>query len=102
MIKLHEEEKDSKELENNPLCLVPENMYSNFGSRISLEKEFHSLGATTKEAMFLMLPYLTQTTASNPDDWKVANTTLIFKKGSREEPVNHRTVSLTSILDTLV
>ena len=33
-----------------------------------------------------------------PSDWKLANVTPIFKKGSKFEPGNYRTVSLTSIL----
>ena len=32
-----------------------------------------------------------------PDDWKLANVTPIFKKGSRQLPENYRPVSLTSI-----
>ena len=32
-----------------------------------------------------------------PDDWRRANVVPIFKKGKKEEPGNHRPVSLTSI-----
>ena len=41
-----------------------------------------------------------------PDDWKKANVTPIFKKGSRNEPANYRPVSLTSqvckVLESIV
>ena len=33
-----------------------------------------------------------------PDDWKRANVTCIFKKGSKSDPGNYRPVSLTSII----
>ena len=32
-----------------------------------------------------------------PEDWRVANVTPLFKKGSREELRNYRLVSLTSV-----
>ena len=32
-----------------------------------------------------------------PEDWRLANVTPIFKKGSRTKPENYRPVSLTSI-----
>jgi len=32
-----------------------------------------------------------------PEDWRKASVTPIFKKGKKEDPGNHRTVSLTSI-----
>ena len=32
------------------------------------------------------------------EDWRVANVTPLFKKGSREELGNHRPVSLTSVV----
>ena len=32
-----------------------------------------------------------------PQDWRIANVTPIFKKGSKGKPENHRPVSLTSI-----
>ncbi|MCG8047725.1 MAG: reverse transcriptase family protein, partial [Candidatus Thiodiazotropha endolucinida] len=32
-----------------------------------------------------------------PDDWRHANVTAIFKKGSRQDPANYRPVSLTSL-----
>ena len=41
-----------------------------------------------------------------PSEWKEANITPLFKKGSRNKPENHRTVSLTSVvcklLETLI
>uniref|UniRef100_K7F105 Reverse transcriptase domain-containing protein n=1 Tax=Pelodiscus sinensis TaxID=13735 RepID=K7F105_PELSI len=40
--------------------------------------------------------------ASIPNDWKVANVTPIFKKGSRDDPGNYRPVSLTSVPGKLV
>uniref|UniRef100_K7EZH3 Reverse transcriptase domain-containing protein n=1 Tax=Pelodiscus sinensis TaxID=13735 RepID=K7EZH3_PELSI len=40
--------------------------------------------------------------ASVPNDWKVANVTPIFKKGSRGDPGNYRPVSLTSVPGKLV
>ena len=33
-----------------------------------------------------------------PEDWKSANVTAIHKKGSRQEPGNHRPISLTSVV----
>ncbi|KFR04757.1 hypothetical protein Y956_16401, partial [Nipponia nippon] len=32
-----------------------------------------------------------------PEDWRKANVTSIYKKGSREDPGNYRPISLTSI-----
>jgi len=32
-----------------------------------------------------------------PDDWTQANVTAIYKKGSSQDPANHRLVSLTSL-----
>uniref|UniRef100_A0A8C3H706 Reverse transcriptase domain-containing protein n=1 Tax=Chrysemys picta bellii TaxID=8478 RepID=A0A8C3H706_CHRPI len=40
--------------------------------------------------------------ASVPNDWKLANVTPIFKKGSRGDPGNYRPVSLTSVPGKLV
>ncbi|CAM4645910.1 unnamed protein product [Lepidochelys kempii] len=40
--------------------------------------------------------------ASVPNDWKIANVTPIFKKGSRGDPGNYRLVSLMSVLGKLV
>jgi len=37
------------------------------------------------------------TTGQVPGDWKLANVTLIFKKGSKSNPENYRTVSLTLV-----
>jgi len=31
------------------------------------------------------------------EDWRIANATLVFKKGKKENPGNYRPVSLTSI-----
>ena len=36
-------------------------------------------------------------TGEVPKDWKAANVTQIFKKGSREDPGNYRPVSLTAV-----
>ncbi|CAM5159894.1 unnamed protein product [Natator depressus] len=44
--------------------------------------------------------YFKLATVSN--DWKIANVTPIFKKGSRGDPGNYRLVSLTSVPDKLV
>ncbi len=33
-----------------------------------------------------------------PDDWKLANVTCIYKKGSKMDPGNYRPVSLTSVV----
>ena len=33
-----------------------------------------------------------------PDDWKVANVTLLFKKGRRQQTGNYRPISLTSVI----
>ncbi|CAM4676294.1 unnamed protein product [Lepidochelys kempii] len=40
--------------------------------------------------------------ATVPNDWKIANVTPVFKKGSRGDPGNYRAVSLTSVLGKLV
>ena len=37
-----------------------------------------------------------------PSDWKEANITLLFKKGSRNKPENYRPVSLTSVVCKLL
>ena len=37
-----------------------------------------------------------------PEDWRVANVTSLFKKGSREELGNYRPVSLTSVVGKLL
>ena len=37
-----------------------------------------------------------------PSEWKEANITLLFKKGSRNKPENYRPVSLTSVLCKLL
>ena len=35
-------------------------------------------------------------TGEEPEDWRIANATLVFKKGKKENPGNYRPVSLTS------
>ena len=46
------------------------------------------------------------TTSSIPNDWKCANITPVFKKGSKSKPSNYRPISLTSqvakILESIV
>jgi len=42
------------------------------------------------------------TTGEVPEDWREANVKLLFEKGSREKPGNHRSVNLTSVVDTLL
>ena len=37
-----------------------------------------------------------------PTEWKEANITSLFKKGSRKKPENYRPVSLTSVVCTLL
>ena len=37
-----------------------------------------------------------------PSEWKEANITLLFKKGSRNKPENYRPVSLTSVICKLL
>ena len=37
-------------------------------------------------------------TGCTPADWKEANTTVIFKKGNRQEPVNHKSINLTFVI----
>ena len=37
-----------------------------------------------------------------PEDWKLANVTPIFKKGSRDQPGNYRPISLTSVLGKIL
>ena len=37
-----------------------------------------------------------------PSDWKKANVTPLYKKGSKKEPGNYRPVSLTSIPDRVL
>ena len=32
-----------------------------------------------------------------PEDWRIANVTLVFKKGKKEDPGNYRPVLLTSV-----
>ena len=36
-------------------------------------------------------------TGEVPEDWRIANVTLVFKKGKEEDPGNYRPVSLTSV-----
>ena len=37
-------------------------------------------------------------TSEIPQDWKIANISATFKKGSRKDPENYRSVSLTSYI----
>ena len=32
-----------------------------------------------------------------PEDWRIANVTLVFKKGEKEDPGNYRPINLTSV-----
>jgi len=41
-------------------------------------------------------------TGEVPDDWRIANVTSIYKKGQKENPGNHRPVSLTSVLGKIM
>ncbi|GAB0209034.1 hypothetical protein GRJ2_003369100 [Grus japonensis] len=41
-------------------------------------------------------------TGEVPDDWRLANVTPIYKKGQKEDPGNHRPVSLTSVLGKIM
>ncbi|GAB0182802.1 mitochondrial enolase superfamily member 1 [Grus japonensis] len=43
------------------------------------------------------LTQLSWLTGEVPDDWRLANVTLIYKKGRKEDPGNYRPVSLTSV-----
>ena len=36
-------------------------------------------------------------TGEVPEEWRIANVTLVFKKGKKEAPGNYRPVSLTSV-----
>ena len=38
-------------------------------------------------------------TGEVPEDWRIANVTPVFKKGKKEDPGNHRLVSLTLSLE---
>ncbi|CAM4672262.1 unnamed protein product [Lepidochelys kempii] len=40
--------------------------------------------------------------ASVPNDWRIANVTPIFKRGSNGDPGNYRPVSLISVLSKLI
>jgi hypothetical protein len=42
------------------------------------------------------------TTAQVPSEWRTANVTPIFKKGTKWDPGNYRPVSLTSMLEAIV
>ncbi|CAM5084504.1 unnamed protein product, partial [Eretmochelys imbricata] len=52
--------------------------------------------------LLTMVSNLSFKSASVPNDWKIANITPIFKKGSRGDPGNYRLVSLSSISGKLV
>ncbi|CAM4389985.1 unnamed protein product [Caretta caretta] len=52
--------------------------------------------------LLTMVCNLSFKSASVPNDWKIANVTPIFKKGSRGDPSNYRLVSLTSVPGKLV
>jgi len=41
-------------------------------------------------------------TAEVPDDWRITNVTLIYKKGRKEDPGNYKPVSLTSVLGKIM
>ena len=48
------------------------------------------------------LPERTWQSGEVPTDWKRGTTTSIFKKGKKEDPRNHRTISLTSVPDKIM
>ncbi|CAM4653796.1 unnamed protein product [Lepidochelys kempii] len=52
--------------------------------------------------LLTMVCNLSFKSATVPKDWKIANVTPIFKKGSRGDPGNYRPASLTSVLGKLV
>ncbi|CAM4478491.1 unnamed protein product [Lepidochelys kempii] len=52
--------------------------------------------------LLTMVCNLSFKSATVPNDWKRANVTPIFKKGSRGDPVNYRPVNLMSVLGKLV
>ena len=73
------------------------------GKRESLEKERPSLGRgvpgerSFKQTGHPQIHGPQWRTEEVPEDWRKANVTPVFKKGKKEEPLNYRPVSLTSI-----
>ena len=48
------------------------------------------------QLLLVLVPFVLQQ-GNIPDDWKKALVTPLFKKGNRNNPVNYRPISLTSV-----